>query len=380
MLGFVKRYTYIFIALFIWCQLSLPITATDRLRSISVAALAPTWNLFSKMKEGFFKVAAVWPSGGYQISPEMQKEIAMMRLEIHTLRDQLELMKAQVDLEKLVGQEAELLKHFAQDDAFSKRRKAEIFRLIDLYSPSVIGKVIFRETASWSSSFWINLGEATNQVLGKTVIAKNSPVVMGTSVLGIVEYVGQHRSRVRLITDSSIVPSVRILRGSEQKRVIAEQAKKLLSMFEAYQDHPLKKELAQFVQNFRTHGENFYLAKGELRGIRGPLFRSRQALLQGVGFNYDFEDEEGPGRDLRSGQLLSGEGKEAVLVRKGDLLVTTGMDGIFPPGLKVGQVSKVYPLREGATTYELDALPLIDNFDNISFVTVLPPLDSNVSE
>lgn len=375
-----KRYTYIFIALFVLCQLSLPITASDRLRSVSVAALSPSWNFLSTIKEGFLKLAAILPSEG--ATPHVQREIDSMRLEIHNLHDQLELLKAQVDLEKLVVQEAELLKYFAQDDAYAKRRKAEIFRLVDLYAPSIIGKVIFREAASWSSSFWINLGEKTNQTLGRTLIAKNSPVVVGTSVLGIVEYVGQHRSRVRLITDASIAPSVRILRGSEQKNLITDQARKLLAMLESYdaisKDHPIKKELNQFLQNLHPDKENFYLAKGEMRGMRGPLFRSRHALLQGVGFNYDFEDDEGPSRDLRSGRPINqNTADEIALVKKGDVLVTTGMDGIFPAGLRVGQVTQVHPLREGASAYELDALPLIGNFDNISFVAVLPPLDSN---
>jgi rod shape-determining protein MreC len=378
----VKRYTYIFIALFVLCQLSLPTTASDRFRSISVAALSPSWNFLSQTKERFLKLAAILPSDG--ATPHVQREIDSMRLEIHNLHDQLELLKAQVDLEKLVVEEAELLKYFAQDDAYAKRRKAEIFRLVDLYAPSIIGKVIFRETASWSSSFWINLGEKTNQALGKKLIAKNSPVVVGTSVLGIVEYVGQHRSRVRLITDSSIAPSVRILRGSEQTKVIADQARKLLVMLESYngisKDQPIKKELNQFLQNLHPDKENFYLAKGEMRGMRGPLFRSRNALLQGVGFNYDFEDEEGPSRDLRSGKPVNQATEEVALVKKGDVLVTTGMDGIFPAGLRVGQVTEVHPLREGASAYELDALPLIGNFDNISFVAVLPPLDSNPTD
>ncbi len=373
MLRIVKRYTYIFIALFILCQLSLPTKTTDRLRSISVATLSPVWLGLTNAKDGVFKLAAVWPSGGYYTSPEMKKELDGLKIENHNLRYKIELLKAQVDLEKLVGEEAELLKRFVKDDAYAKRRKAEVFRLIDLYTPSVVGQVIFRETASWSSSFWINLGEKTNLVLGKTVIAKNSPVVVGTSLLGIVEYVGEHRSRVRLITDASVVPSVRILRGSEQTQLVAEQTKKLLEMMETCQemspDHPIKKELKQFFQSLNPSGKNYYLAKGELRGMRAPLFRCRQALLQGVGFNYDFEDEEGPSRDLQPS-----------LVQKGDILVTTGMDGIFPAGLRTGQVSKVFPLREGAFSYEIDAISLIENFDDISSVIVLPPLNSDFTQ
>ncbi|HUD01105.1 MAG TPA: rod shape-determining protein MreC [Rhabdochlamydiaceae bacterium] len=374
-----KRYTYTFIALFILCQLSLPAKATDRIRCASVAGLSPVWMGLSSAKEGYSKVAAIWPSTRSYISPQIKNEIEGLKLENHNLHYQVELLKAQVDLEKLVGEEAELLKRFVHDDAYAKRRTAEIFRLIDLYTPSIIGKVIFRETASWSSSLWINLGQKTNQVLGKTVIAKNSPVVVGTSLLGIVEYVGEHRSRIRLITDSSIIPSVRILRGSEQKQAIAQIAKKLSDMLDACeeisQDQPIKKELNRFFQSLNPNGKNFYLAKGELRGMREPLFRSRHALLQGTGFNYDFEDEEGPARDLKSGKPVSEKAQEISLIQKGDILVTTGMDGIFPAGLRAGQVSKVFPLREGATAYELDALPLIENFDDISYVTVLPPLN-----
>jgi cell shape-determining protein MreC len=374
----VKRYTYIFIALFILCQLSLPNAASDRIRSISVAALSPSWHFFSHFKERFLKLASIIPSGG--ASPHVRREIDSMRLENHNLRNQLELLKAQVDLEKLAVEEAELLKYFAQDQAYAKRRKAEIFRLVDLYAPAIAGKVIFRESGSWNSSFWINLGETTNQTLGKVLIAKNSPVVLGTSVLGIVEYVGKHRSRVRLITDSSIVPSVRVLRGGEQKRMIAEHARKLLELIEGCEEisksHPLKKELSQLAQDLHLSEESFYLAKGEMRGIRTPLFRSRQALLQGVGFNCDFEDDESPSRDLKSGKPIdTASSSEIVLVKTGDILVTTGMDGIFPAGLRVGQVTKVHSLREGASSYELDALPLIGNFDHISYVSVLPPLD-----
>jgi cell shape-determining protein MreC len=235
----------------------------------------------------------------------------------------------------------------------------------------MIGKVIFRETTAWSSSFWINIGEKTNQHLGKTVIAKNSPVVIGTSVLGLVEVVGFNRSRIRLITDSSIIPSVRVLRGSPQKQVIVQGAKQLLEKIEMCEeiakDHPVKKELTLLCQNLNTSGENTYLAKGELRGMRTPHFRSRQALLLGVGFNNDFEDEEGGARNLQSGHL----------VKKGDILVTTGMDGIFPAGLRVGHVSKVHPLKEGSNAYELDVHSIIENFNDISFVTVLPPLEIN---
>ena len=43
------------------------------------------------------------------------------------------------------------------------------------------------------------------------------------------------------------------------------------------------------------------LAKGEVHGKSGPLWASKNILLQGTGFNYDFADEVGPARDLRTG-------------------------------------------------------------------------------
>lgn len=302
-----KRHTYIFVALVILSVMSLPLTVTDRLRSFAAASFSLAWRLIPTNHS------------------ELKDEIAQLKIENYNYRNQIELLKAQIDLEKLISHQAELFKQLPQDDDYSQRRKAEIFRQLELYSHALIGKVIFRESASWTSAFWINIGEATNRHLGKTVVGKNSPVVVGATVAGVIEYVGENRSRVRLITDGSVVPSVRALR------------------------------------------KNHYFAKGELQGAKQPLWRFRKPLLQGVGFNYNFNDQEGPALDLRT---------DAV-VQQGDLLVTTGMDGVFPAGLMVAQVVKVDPLLEGAVSYTLEAEPLIDNFDTLFFVTVLPPTEQS---
>ena len=317
-----RRYTYIFIALIILCQLSCSVETSNRLRSGVVATVSPSWRLISNCKHVFLKLATIWPAGGYFVPPEVKRELELLRLENHNYRYQIELLKAQIDVEKLVGQQASMMSRLA-DDVFSKRRKEEILRRVDFYSQSMVASVIYREGSSWNSSFWINVGEKTNGNLGREVVAKNSPVVIGTSVIGVIEYVGKYQSRVRLITDASIVPAVRAIREG-----------------------------------------SLYFAKGVVQGIRHPHWQSRQTLLKGVGFNADFADEEGPSHDLRQG----------LVVKVGDILVTTGMDGIFPAGLRVGEIQRVYPIEEGATAYEVDVKSFVADFENISFVTVLPSI------
>ena len=63
-------------------------------------------------------------------------------------------------------------------------------------------------------------------------------------------------------------------------------------------------------------------------------------------------------------------------------LVTTGMDGVFPMGLKIAEVTRVYPLREGAYSYEIDAVPFVKNLDSLQTVFIIPKVgfDENLDE
>lgn len=202
---------------------------------------------------------------------------------------------------------------------------------------SIAARVIFRSPNSWFSSFWINIGQEDNQYLTQP-IGKNSPVLIGNSVIGVIDYVGKKQSRVRLITDSALNPSVRVLRR----------------------------------ENESIH----YLAKGELRGAGKPLFRGNGNVLYGIGFNYDFSDDKGPSRDLRTGEPNENKekAKTVPLLKLNDLLVTTGMDGVFPPDLNIARITKIYPLKEGDYYYELEAEPTSGKLDDISLVFVLPPI------
>lgn len=244
-----------------------------------------------------------------------------------------------------VDDRAELQRYILENQLLKSELKLVASRLGDQAATltdsqwrAIPSRVIFRSPGSWDNSLWVNVGQNVNRVLGREMIAKNSPVVQGNAIVGLVDYVGEKQSRIRLITDSTLTPSVRVV---------------------------------------RTVGTNtYYLAKGELHGEARPLWRKNQPLLRGVGFNYDFADEHGPARELRSGRPLNDVKNYPTLplVKVGDLLVTTGLDGVFPPDLRVATVTKIVSLKEGDYYYELEATPLVDLYDDLSLVFILPSL------
>jgi hypothetical protein len=119
-----------------------------------------------------------------------------------------------------------------------------------------------------------------------------------------------------------------------------------------------------------------YLAKGELHGSSYPLWRSKSSLLEGVGFNYDYADEEGTSKELKTGSSFSSIDlmNEETLIQKGDLLITSGYDGVFPEGLHVAVVEEVSPLEKGQYCYSLKAMPTAHNLNDLQIVFILPPL------
>jgi len=188
-------------------------------------------------------------------------------------------------------------------------------------------EVIYRQKANWNETLWISQGTGS--------VKKLSPVLQGDVLIGIIDYVGRNQSRVRLITDPKLSPSVRA-----------------------------KREVA---------GRAWLLAKGELEGMLDIQGRQSGTLFKGSGFNYDFPDSEGPARDLRTGALSEG-GSEIPIIKTDDILVTTGLDGLFPKGLKVAKVTKVKPLKEGDFYYEIEAKSLMGNLNDLKWVTVIEPV------
>jgi len=388
--------SYFCLLILLLLVVSLPQRATERLRSFVVCSFSPAWQGLHGIKDaGLFLATLPLPKAQ---SKDSATEIERLSAENQLLRSQMEHVRAWLRRESQIQEQVEQYKVLTQASQvdgkwkeFFKRRSEELSTLLSSQIKALPAKVIFREPASWSSTVWINIGEKENEKIGSQIISKNSPVVLGTSLIGVVEYVGRYQSRVRLITDAHLVPSVRAVRGKQQNRFLLEHLEPLLSSLMTRGDLFSSKDEATFfleqlsrIKNGlqEQQGENFYLAKGELRGTSYPLWRSRGQVLKGIGFNYDFPDKEGPARDLRSGTPVDTVRKSdnASLLRLGDLLVTTGLDGVFPAGLRVGFVSAVYPLKEGASSYEIEAVPIAGNLDELTHVFVLSSIDKDTDK
>lgn len=335
--------------------LSLGTDVTQGARRMAVSSLSPLWR---KMAYG-----------------KGLKEVSLGKKEDLFLQSQMEGMRqwllyedriaSQIDrLEKLNA----LKKSKQEMQEFFYLRGKELISFLELETSSLLAPVVFREPAAWSSFLWIGVGEKDNLTLKRRVVAKNSPVIVGNALIGVVEEVGKSRSKVRLLSDSHLVPSVRVARGEPQNRFLIEHLEALLLSLEGREDlQPFLKEHKEGLVCLKTHLEKdvtaTYLAKGELHGMNKPLWRSRGKKLKGIGFNYDFADAFG-----KASSPLK-------LLSPGDLLVTTGLDGVFPAGLEVALVSSVSPLKEGASFYDLEAILAAGSIEDVTHVFVLPPVD-----
>jgi rod shape-determining protein MreC len=253
--------------------------------------------------------------------------------------------------------------------------------LVDLsFSKALIGHVIYRSAYTWNSCLWIDVGEEDN-IQGEPLCLKGSPVLSGTSLIGVVDYVGKKTSLVRLISDSGLSCAVRVARG-EGDPLLARKVEEVKSYieekggFEKEEEQKaflfLLEKLSEKIACEKT--ETLFLAKGELQGHGEPLWRSPGKFLKGIGFNYDFSDSYGGARDLRTGAPLDPkDGPPIPLIQVGDILVTSGLDGVFPEGLQVARVHSVMPLREGAYFYEILATPTAEELLDVKTVIILPP-------
>ncbi len=254
--------------------------------------------------------------------------------------------------------------------SFYTRRLDETVSLLKQTKWMVPCNVIYRDPSNWSSAIWVDVGSLQNKLYKKEIIAVDSPVIFGNQLIGVVEKVEKTKSLVRLITDSTISPSVRCVRGYEQKAHIHNYCKHLRDLLQIEDldtNKSLIEELDHTISSFNDNEQSFYLAKGYTMGSSHPIWRGRSLTLQGIGFNYDFGDDEGAPKSIHDATNIP-------LFQKGDVLLTTGLDGVFPSGLLVAFVTEVFSLKEGAVSCELQAKIALPEFSDLSKVTILPPM------
>jgi rod shape-determining protein MreC len=302
---------------------------------------------------------------------EGEMELIQLRLENQLLKEQILEVKEWLSLENRIEEQCEKIQGLLEKKeykTFYERRIEEMKKILEEESFGVVAKVIFRDPAFWSSGLWVDKGEETNRYYGKKIISKNSPVVVGTMLVGIVEEVEEDRSYIRLITDSSLTPAVRVLRHGEQDRALLQAVEALEYQYQLREDLNVPTSFFEKLkERLSLEEKSSYLAKGEVRGSSATLWRTRRSLLRGVGFNYEFSDREGEALELH-------EKRREPLLKIGDLLVTSGLDGLFPPHLLVANITKIFPLKEGAVSFDLEAEMCLSDIDSLRFLQILLPL------
>ncbi len=358
--------------------------------SFTILFLLPK-KMTEKIREQAIGVFTFSSKTGVSNRDNKEEEVQQMKLENVLLSEQIQQVGDFLSSEERIESQLKHLEMIREnlDDKqnenqkeFFLRREKHLLKRLKKQLMSLDGRVIYREPAFWSSYVWIDIGEQDNEAVKEKVVALNSPVVMGDVAIGVIDYVAKKKSRVKLITDTSLSLSARIVRGSLQNKVLLEQLQLIYDQLKIREDlffslpeqENALKLLMSLSENIKSSVHDRYLAKGEIRGSSSPLWRSRGQSLVGIGFNYDYDDAEGRSRDLRTGESKDKKIKAEVLLRQGDLLVTAGFDGIFPEGFILGLVEDVDSLEEGATFYNLKAKSLAPSYHELRSLTVLAPL------
>lgn len=365
-------------------MMSLSRHTSEKMRGQSVALIAPFWEKVLAMK--YFVLHPFSPSPFSHLSTEERQQ--RLQLDNQLLENEIAYLQKQLYEQQLISSQITQINAFRPEEAhlLAKDYQQSLQNTLQTMQKriqAVPARVIFRSFDTWNSFLWINVGETTNQDYSNPIIARNSPVIVGKAIVGIVDEVGQHQSRIRLMSDHRLTPSVRASRGGEQDFLINEQIERLLQQLHHRKNLPFPLEdqtrllqlLQQLKQSLYPFKKTWYLAKGELLGSIFSARLGQMVSLKGTGFNYDFADEEGESRDLRNGKLAHQPQEQAIPILKvNDILITTGMDGIFPAGFQVAVVTRIGLLKEGDYFYDLEAQPIVGPLEELSLVFVLPPI------
>lgn len=347
----------------------------EKIRSESVGWVAPSIEKLLSIKHAILHPTT--PSPFFHMTEKEQNE--RLTLENHLYRAEI------MTLQKELKEQAFVISQMSQKN----EAKSELSPLSECIENSLLqrlkavpARVIFRSLDTWNHVLWINAGKNS---INSVVI--NSPVVIGQAIVGVVDLVGETQSRVRLLSDPRLNPSVRVARGGEVDLVFAEYIERVIQeinfrrMDTSDGSLSLIGQLRNLQKQLQPKNKNVYLAKGELRGCVYPSRIGEEVILKGTGFNFDFSDVEGKKRDLRTGKILGQMNDKGMpLIKPHDVLVTTGMDGVFPAGFQVASVLNVKSLNEGDYFFDIEAKPIVGDLEELSLVFVLPPLKTQNSD
>jgi len=214
-------------------------------------------SLVNQIRYVNISAASMLPGINKQKIPEKVNSLEFQKLQIENnrLKTQLEGVKEWIQFDQRIDelvQKYELVEKKSdslREKEFFRRREEELCNLIKHYLQALPAKVIFRDPALWSNCFWIDLGEKDNEYLERVVVSLNSPVVVGNSLVGVIDHVGKKKSRVRLITDSELAPSVRVVRGGVQNLELLKALKNLELQIKSRDDlFDTEFEMQSFIQ------------------------------------------------------------------------------------------------------------------------------------
>lgn len=219
-------------------------------------------------------------------------------------------------LDAIVQENSELrLQKTLKQQAISKTDPVLSFTRLNTSS---LSKILLRPLEKWSSSLWIE-----RPLQSPFPVEEDCPVVAGEQLLGLVEKVEGNACYVRLLGDPMMKVAVELLEmeknHSEQKEGLPVKTLKLKTL------------------------------RGAVEGIEPPYWGGSGNLMKGELYLH-------PHDRLHLPHPLPLEQLSQDLLHT--VLVTSGLDGAFPRGLVVGEITKVIAPLEGECVFRFEANPL----------------------
>jgi hypothetical protein len=238
---------------------------------------------------------------------------------------------------------------------------------------SQAGWIIYRPVSRGGDVVWIRTLEP---------VQKGAAVIIGDCAVGFVDIASGLCARVRLVTDVHSRVSVEVRKQeAKESQMVAYASRFRLASDVAYWKLLAEHGLFQGLPNHLNLIELLNLLEKELT-LQGETQKKSDQVqgLQGL-----LKGGTGTWRSQKRGLIAEGFYQEVELAPKtqtqktpsieiGDLLVTSGLDGRYPPGLRVGYVTAVQAKDAADTLFEVEASVALADFSKEKWVWVLPAI------